>query len=237
MMKKVLLLMAVLALASCQFGNKGYDPKDALSFGLVGDVKEVYVTRSIVSTDSENDAVEEGMDEERLEMTFTEKGRITLDTYGNPYVYDEEGKFVKGFTENTVLVRDNKGRLETYDNMTEDYDGDFDVETYFTYTFSYDDQDRVILEELGGWEWGETYYLVYSGKKTYPVSATFTGYNENWNEEGTIEYEYISFDDRGNWTERKQIIDYVGYEEDCEDEAENHTTVYLQKRRIIYWDL
>ena len=234
-MKKLFLLLAVLSLASCQLFQKGYDPKDALSFGLVGDVKEVYVTKSVVSTDADEDAIEYGLDEERLDMTFDEKGRITLDPYGCPYVYDEDGGFVRGYTDDTVMLRDKKGRLEAYDNTTDDYETDFDVETFFSYNFTYDARGRVIVEELSGWEWSETYYLVYSGKPAYPVSATFTAYNENWNEEGTIEYEYLSFDDHGNWTERDQIVNYVGYEEDCEDDAEAHTTVYHQKRRIYYW--
>lgn len=234
-MKRIVLLLAVFALASCQFGKNGYDPKDALSFGLVGDVKEVYVTKTVESTDTEDYMLQDGLDEERLEMIFDEKGRLTLDTYGDPYVYDEEGNFVKGFTEKTVMLRDGKGRLEAYDNTTDDYETDFDVETYFGYEFSYDAQGRVVREVIHGWEWSDTYDYVYDGKKVYPASATFQAYDENWNEKGTIEFQYILEDAHGNWTERVQVIKFIGYEEDCEDEAKSYTTVYRQKRRIIYW--
>ena len=89
-MKKIFIVMAVLALAACQQENKDYNPTDARTFWLTGDVKEVRISRAILSTTSEDEIGDPWVDDDELQMTFDEKGRVTLDGNGNVYVYDEE---------------------------------------------------------------------------------------------------------------------------------------------------
>ena len=234
-MKKSFLLLAVLALAACQ--PKSNEPSDALSFGLLGDVKEVYVTQATLSTTQEDMEISDEPGVERLEFTFDANGRITLDTFGDVYVYDENGAFIAGCSEQTELERDELGRLVRYDNTNLDWDEfeDLDIEHFFTYTFGYDDQHRVITEEIGGWEWFDTYHYTYDGKKVYPASATLDSGVEGWSEEGTIQFEYTAFDAKGNWTERIQTITIKGYEYDDEENAETWTDVIKQNRRFVYW--
>lgn len=236
-MKKLWIIPAVLAVAACQ--PKENKPSDALSFGLLGDVKQVYLTQSIVSsTDEDLAEVVPTTGEERLEFTFDAEGRITLDTYGLPYEYDADGAFVRGIGKKTVLERDTEGRLASYDNMhveeEDDYE-DLDIESFFSYTFEYDNQNRVSKEEIGGWEWCDTYEYTYEGDKVYPVSATFMSGSEGWNEEGDIQFEYTAFDAKGNWTERLETFHVKAYEEGFEEEAQEYTTVYKKVRRVIYW--
>lgn len=234
-MKKLFLLLAVLATASCQTKQNG--ASDALSFGLLGDVKEVYVTRTVLSTTDEEVELTDEPGAERLEFTYDADGRITLDTYGNVYAYDADGNFVKGTCDSTTMERDGKGRLMKYDNTNMAWDefSDLDIEHFFEYEFGYDDQNRVNREEIGGWEWTETYYYTYDGKKVYPASATFESYSEGWCEEGTIQFEYTALDDKGNWTERIETITLTGYEDGDKDNATTTTEVIKQNRRFVYW--
>lgn len=241
-MKKLFIVLAVLALAACQQENRNYNPADARTFGLTGDVKEVRLSRAMLSTSSEDEIGDPWMENDELEMTFDEKGRVTLDSYGNVYVYDEEGNFVRGSSEITEMARDEKGRIAYYNNavMSEDDDyEDFDFEHFFQIEFSYDDQGRAVTEDMGGWEWGSTYTNVFEGKKVYPASASFEGGYEGMVEEGTVKYDYVKFDARGNWTERNVTTVTKTYEEpwegDPEPEIETETTETLERRTIRYW--
>lgn len=237
-MKKLLIIPAVLAVAACQ-PKQNNGPSDALSFGLLGDVKEVYVTQSIESsTDEDLAEIVPTTGEERLEFTYDADGRITLDTFGLPYEYDADGAFVGGSGKKTTLERDAKGRIVSYDNThvedEDDYE-DLDIESFFSYVFDYDNQNRVVKEEISGWEWCDTYEYTYEGDKPYPASATFVSGAEGWNEEGDIKFEYTAFDDKGNWTERLETYTVKAYEEGFEEEAQNYTTVYKKVRRFVYW--
>ena len=234
-MKKSYLLLAALALAACQ--PKSNEPSDARSFGLLGDVKEVYLTQSALSTTQEEMEISDEPGVERLEFTFDANGRITLDTYGDVYEYNDAGEFVKGNSDNTTLERDELGRLVNYDNTNLDWDEveELDIEHFFAYTFGYDDQHRVTFEEITGWEWMDTYHYTYEGNKVYPASATFDSGVEGWAEEGSIQYEYTAFDAKGNWTERIKTVTVKGYDIDDEENAETWTDVIKQVRRFVYW--
>lgn len=237
-MKKSYLLLAVLALAACQPKQKVNGPSDALSFGLLGDVKEVYLTQTTLSSTQEGIEISDEPGVERLEFTFDAEGRITLDTFGGVYEYNDAGEFIKGDSENTELERDGLGRLVSYDNTNLDWDEleeEFDFEHFFAYTFGYDDQHRVVTEELSGWEWMDTYEYTYDGDKVFPASATYEGDAEGWTEEGNITYEYTAFDAKGNWTERIKTVSVKGYDFDDEENAETWTDVIKQVRRFVYW--
>jgi hypothetical protein len=235
-MKKSYLLLAVLAVAACQPGQDN-KPSDARSFGLLGDVKEVYLTQTTLSSTNEMYEVTDEPGVERLEFTFDAKGRVTLDTYGSVYEYNAAGEFVKGDSDFTELERDEQGRLASYDNTNLEWDelDEFDFEHFFAYTFGYDARHRVVSEELNGWEWIETYTYTYDGDKVYPASATFEGDSEGWTEEGEISYEYTAFDAKGNWTERTKTVTVKGYDIDDEENAETWTDVVRQVRRFVYW--
>ncbi|MBR5724195.1 MAG: hypothetical protein IKX62_02315 [Bacteroidales bacterium] len=241
-MKKIFIVMAVLALAACQQENKDYNPSDARTFWLTGDVKEVRISRAILSTTSEDEIGDPWVDDDELQMTFDEKGRVTLDGNGNVYVYDEEGNFVRGSSEITEMTRDAQGRIATYNNanVPEDADyEDFDFEHFLHVDYTYDAQGRPVTEDMGGWEWGTTYTYEYEGQKVYPSGGSFEGGYEGIVEEGTITYEYLKFDAKGNWTERNVMIVTNTYEEpwegDPEPEVETVTTETLERRTISYW--
>lgn len=235
-MKKSYLLLAVLAVAACQ-PRQDNNPSDARSFGLLGDVKEVYLTQTTLSSTNEAYEVSDEPGVERLEFTFDADGCITLDTFGDVYEYNETGEFLRGDSEYTELERDEQGRLVSYDNTNLEWDeiDDFDIEHFFAYTFGYDDSHRVITEELSGWEWMETYEYTYDGDKVYPASATYNGDAEGWIEEGEIRFEYTAFDAMGNWTERTKTVTTKGYEFDDEENATTWTDVVKQVRRFTYW--
>lgn len=235
-MKKSYLLLAVLAVAACQ-PKQDFKPSDALSFGLLGDVKEVYLTQTTLSSTNEAYEVSDEPGVERLEFSFDVNGRVTLDTYGGVYEYNDAGEFVKGDSEYTELERDGLGRLVSYDNTNLDWDEleDFDIEHFFSYTFGYDDRHRVVTEELSGWEWMEVSQYTYDADKVFPAKATFESDMEGWTEEGEISYEYTAFDPRGNWTERIKTVNAKGYDFEDEENATTWTDVVKQVRRFTYW--
>ena len=91
-MKKIsiLALSAVVLFAAC---NPKYNPNDARTFGLKGDVKEVRLSEEVPSEPGDPMPEDGCFDQDQLEMTFDEQGRVTLDPYGNVYEYDGEGGF------------------------------------------------------------------------------------------------------------------------------------------------
>ena len=235
-MKKSYLLLAVLAVAACQ-PKQDNKPSDARSFGLLGDVKEVYLTQTTLSSTNEMYEVVDEPGVENLEFTFDAQGRVTLDMYGSVYEYNDAGEFVLGDSEFTELERDEKGRLAAYDNTNLEWDEleEFDIEHFFAYRFGDDDQNRVISEELTGWEWINVCEYTFDGNKVYPASGTFESDAEGWTEEGDIRFEYTAFDAKGNWTERIKTVNTKGYDFDDEENAETWTDVVKQVRRIVYW--
>ena len=242
MKKTILLLAALFFLAACQpKGNGNYNPNDARTFGLSGDVKTVMLSSALKSVDGE--AVEEddawlGVDE--LALAFDEAGRVLKDAYGDPYEYDEAGNFVRGYNDKTTMTRDEKGRLTEYDNATLDYEDDFDyedlnIEEVFRVGYTYDAQGRAAEVEMSGWEWMSTEHYVYEGKNVYPASYTFETFEEGYVEDGTVTYAYTEFDSKGNWIERTVTTNSRLYEEDLEEEAENSSRVIVERRAITYW--
>jgi len=203
-MKKIsiLALSAVVLFAAC---TPKYNPNDARTFGLKGDVKEVRLSEAVPSEPGDPSSEDCWLDQDQLEMTFDAQGRVTLDPYGNVYEYDEEGHFLGGQVPNTEVVRDTDGRLVSYDNTAFDdfEDVRFDIGTFSITRYTYDAKGRPATADINGWEWGTVYTYTYDGSKVYPASATFEGVSEGWLEAGTVGYEYTKFDARGNWTERK----------------------------------
>ena len=232
-MKKysILTLAALLGLAACQ-------PKtapDVTTFGFQGDVKEVFLY--VMDLDEE----ETGEAESALEYTFDAQGRVTRDEYGHTYQYDADGLLTGSRVPGTELLRDQQGRILSYDSTSFDDWGeeDFDIMDFFKAKFSYDAKGRPVTEELNGWEWESTRTNSFTGNNVFPSTATFVSASEGWNEEGTISYTYTEFDARGNWTERTVRTETKSWEEPWEEnmEPEVETTVseVRQRRVIAYW--
>lgn len=239
-MKKSILFLTVAALAAASCSQSS---PDITTFGLKGDVKEVWFTDELVAA-SELDGEELGegtVSENELQMRFDEQGRVLRDVYGNTYEYDADGNFVRGQLRGTELERDAKGRILRYDSTNfEDWDSeDFDIVAFFAVTFTYDGKGRPQAADTNGWEWNTTYSYAYNGGNVYPASATYEGGAEGWIEEGTITYEYVSFDEKGNWTERFVSTVNKSWEEPWEEgmEPEIDTVTYKHRecRTITYW--
>lgn len=237
-MKKIafLLMAAAVALVSCQKGGK--TSPDVRTYGMTGDVREVYLYTMDPELEDDESAGE------MLEFSFDEKGRVTEDDYGNIFIYDTDGSLLQATAAHSELTRDAQGRIVKYvnsifDDEGEFYDEDLDVFDSCEIEYTYDAKGRVVTEEYYGWEWGSTYTYEYDGDAFYPSRLTYSGYNEGWNEEGTVTYRYLAFDDKGNWTEREvnQVMNSYEepWEENQEPEIETEEQTIRQRRVFTYW--
>lgn len=233
-MKKysILTLVALLGLAACQ----SKPASDVTTFGFQGDVKEVVL--HVMDPDEEETGSVEGV----LEYTFDAQGRVTQDEYGHTYQYDADGLLTNARVPGTELLRDQQGRIISYDSTSfDDWGGDedFDIMDFFSVKYSYDAKGRPVTEEITGWEWEGTYTNTFEGNNVYPSTITYESSSEGWIEEGTITYFYTEFDAKGNWIERSVRTETKCWEEPWEEnmEPEVETTVSeLRQRRVItYW--
>ena len=136
------------------------DIPDRLTFGLVGDVKEVQIS----ITDNSDDMVDDPINEEQV-MTFDKEGRVTRDIHDCEYVYDTQGRFIKGEKEYTKMVRDKKGRIKSYETRLDDEDAEC-----YCYTYEYDLNGRPTTIGLQLWEGVYTHTFTYSGNNIYQLS-------------------------------------------------------------------
>ncbi len=233
------LMIAVLALvASCRNGADNneskavnYDATDARTMGLLGEVKEVKVA-AIFGFSENGDEVTDGY---QLQAVFDENGRVLLDRWGNKYEYDAEGNFVKGSSDIAKVTRDDKGRLVGYHNMPTYYTQAIDYYHYISLELSYDEKGRVVSEEIGRWESGNTNTYIYEGDNIYPQRNSFIGGESITVTKGTSVYKYISFDKKGNWIEREVITEAVSTSEGDEENPDAYKLEYTEKREIVYW--
>ena len=200
------------------------DTPDRRTFGLIGNVKEVQIS----ITDNSEDIVDDPILEDQL-MTFDEKGRITRDINDCEYVYDAQGNFIKGAKEYTKMERDEKGRIKCYETRLDDEDPDC-----YRYTYRYDTKGRPTTIELLLWEGLYTNTFTYSGDNVYPDKLAIEGDEEGDHYSIVVTYEYKSFDEQGNWTERvcntETRITSLG---DTDITQESMST--LEQREIIYY--
>ena len=214
--------------------NLDYNTTDAKTFGLNGCVEKV-VTTTYVAT-LEGDKLVKGMISNRTDSltTFDEKGRVTLDSYANPYIYDADGKFIKGRSKESKMTRDKEGRITNYSNRenANHWEG-------YDYSFEYDKQGRIKAIEWGGWEEGESYALTYKDDKLYPSSMHIDGQACADIYKTDIRYKYTKFDEKGNWTAREMYFDimqtteeYEGNENPAKDYSKEY---YIQERTITYY--
>ena len=193
-----LALLGLMMLAGCDgpktagggAEEEGYNPQDALTFGLVGDVKEVRL--SVAKRSNLLPGEDPWVEDDELLMTFDEHGRVTLDPYGNVYVYDEKGRLVKGLSKKTKLTRDDEGRLGNYDN--EQGLNDRDMRHF---TFTHDAKGRLLTVEQIYWEAITTDSMIYEGSKVYPAKTITEGQAEAETYKVTTTYKYVKTDATG----------------------------------------
>lgn len=233
-----LVIAALTLVASCRNGaddNGGkavnYVATDARTMGLLGEVKEVKVA-AIFGLDEKGEEVTDGY---QLQAIFDENGRVLLDNWGNKYEYDAEGNFIKGSSDIAKVTRDEQGRLVGYHNMTTDYTQAIDYDHYISLDLSYDEKGRVLREEVGRWESGNTNTYVYEGDNIYPQRNYFVGGETITVTKGTSVYKYTSFDKKGNWIEREVITEAVSTSEGDEENPDAYKLEYTEKRVIVYW--
>ena len=230
--------MAGFALVSCQTAQKTTSP-DLRTFGMKGDVKNVFYSVLLLETSSEEEQGDPWLEQDELLMSFDRDGRVIRDENGNTYEYDDKGNFVEGLSDKTVLTRDDKGRIVHYDNTDVDWESDdVDIYDFVNVVYTYDDKGRVATEENTGWEWMTTYTYHYDGDNIYPSSIDYESFIEAWVENGTITYDYLAFDAKGNWTERIIKDSSEGYEEPWDDQEPEIEKSYQEVRQtleIIYW--
>ncbi len=260
----ILIVAAVLAFASCKSGqnkqtlatqqtkvtnsesetsqssveNTKYNPADARTFGLVGPVQEVRLSKALLSTTSTEEQGDPWLENDELEMTFDEYGRVTLDGLGGcKYVYDENGNFIRGFSDKTTMERDATGRIVSYVNTN--IDGveysDINFAEYVAKSFEYDELNRVAKAAYSGWEWKTDNVYEYFGGNVYPKKVVYETAAESLIIKGTITYEYLKYDQYGNWLERNVTLE----EETCDygetEPFERLENVYLERRTIKYY--
>lgn len=237
-MKKItfLLMAAALAVISCDKG--GQTLSDVRTYGLTGDVAEVFL--STMDPALEEEGEDPWLDRDLLMFSFDELGRVTEDDYGSQFEYDDQGNVVTKYLE---VTRDAKGRIV---KVAKDYlddegallDEDLDVLECLEVEYTYDEKGRVVTEDYDGWEWSNVYNYEYESDAIYPSKATCKGSGEGYIDEITITYEYLSFDDKGNWTSRKVNKVVKSYEEPWEEnpepEVEITESTTREDRRITY---
>lgn len=218
--------------------NSKYNPNDARTFGLVGPVQEVRYSKALLSTTSTDEQGDPWFEYNELELTFDEYGRVTQDGLrGCKYVYDENGNFIKGFSDKTVLKRDDNGRIVSYVNTNvegEDY-SKINFDEYIGKTFEYDDLGRVAKQTQSGWEWMTDFTYTYFGGNVYPKTEKYDSTAESLVIEGTVEYEYLKYDKKGNWLERNSYVKETT--RDCGGAGDPETVEYeyLERRTIKYY--
>ena len=151
-----------------------YNTTDARSFGLYGCVAKVVTTTYMANL--EGDKLVKGIISNRTDSlaTFDEKGRVTLDPYANPYVYDADGKFIKGRSKASQMNRDKDGRVISYTNRENEnhWEG-------YSYEFSYDKEGCADIyktdiryrytkfDEQGNWTAREMYFDIMQTTEEY----------------------------------------------------------------------
>lgn len=208
---------------------------DIHAYGLKGDVREVRLSVLLINDEpgEENILVAD----EDLLMAFDEQGRVIQDDYGNKYTYDADGQYAGPYADFVEVVRDPKGRLLSYNNTgirEEDFE-DFDVMSYCDLTREYDARGRVVTETYNGWEWGYTVNYVYENDHIWPAVMSTDGFVEGFHERIGNTFEYLDFDDRGNWTRRRVTSVNTSCEDGFEEEAETFTQTTIETRTITYW--
>lgn len=198
---------------------------DVRSFGLLGNVKDVTVTVSEISSEGDVTTWEDSTQY----MKFDGNGRVLKDRYDNLYQYDDQGNFIFGLTEKSKMKRDGNGRIVFYENRMDEED-----DMGFTMNFEYDENDRIAKVTTVGWESTFEQTFTYNDDHVYPDRVNLESEDEGDHYSTVMTYTYKQFDSNGNWTERE--INTVS-KHTIEDEPEVETNEFksIEKRVIRYY--
>lgn len=198
-------------------------PTDVKCLGLAGNVKEVSVTVTDLSSETQ-----ESWEDSTQYMRFDEQGRVLKDRYDNLYKYDDKGEFVYGLSEKSKMKRDEKGRIVYYENrMDEEDDMGFDIK------FEYDGADRMTKSVMVGWEATIEDTFTYTDDHIYPDRQNMESEDEGDHFSTVVTYTYKKFDDNGNWTER-EVKSVSKHTIDGEDQGTEEYT-QNEQRKILYY--
>ena len=225
-----------------------YDPADASSFGLTGQVRSVS-TQQFATYESDGE-LKEDSPTGSYEMRFNPWGHIVRDEWGNEYGYDADGNYYRGNHTYTTVKRDKAGRITEYTD-TEANSGD---ESDLTMKFQYDKRGRLATVCLTSMVCHWTEKRHYQGTSLQPSnSETLICYEgEEGETKKSVTYSYTRYDEQGNWTERTCVTtttepaETMEYETDTEDEEEPEAesenpvkiteTITIEKRAIDYYE-
>jgi len=207
--------------------TKDNTPTDVHTFGMKGRVKEVRLSVADLLSANEEDS---WLEDNKLEMTFDEDGRVTLDFYENVYEYDETGKFLKGVTDYAAIERDKEGRIVKYSQVKDEED-----DAQFTYNIKYDEKGRMAEVNLLLWESTYTEKMSYTGDNPYFDKIVMKGDDQGDTYNAVTSYEYTKFDEQGNWTERTCTIESKTTDEEG-NEIDSSTQKTRQTRVITYYE-
>lgn len=160
-------------------------------------------------------------------VRFTPNGMISFilsaSSYGGDKIeeirtafeYDDTGKLTNA-TDKAVfpmlveIGRDEQNRIISYKRI--DKNSGMDSESAFEEIYLWNENGRIQRYELHGFEWSNSKTFSYDaeGRILKCVERSSDMGTETASEES---YEYISFDDKGNWTERIATIDRTVTEE------------------------
>ena len=212
-----------------------YNITDALSFGLKGHVQNV--TTQYYDTDTSSGQLTEGSCTSTREITFNERGLVTLDPWSNEYGYDADGNYYRGNHVYTKVQRDKEGKIIKYIDEEPKTDNEANV----TYSFTYDKNGRIKNLSRSGWSdvWTEKYQ--YHSGNLYPEKVIQEGtYEGGGAYSSTTTYRYNRFDDKGNWLERTCVISSTETEEEADEGFGEQTkieeTITIEKRTITYYE-
>ena len=208
-------------------------PIDLKAFGFKGKVAEVtYQSFSVENEDAEDLKATDlyTSDDAPDHYAFSKEGRIIEDPWNGVYHYNDQGDFIKGVNEKSVMRRDEQGRICFYRHAEDDED-----DCMFTNEFTYDAQGRITKIDRGFWEASIVEDFFYEGDSPYPNKRIYHRDDQGFSVDTETLYRYTKFDENGNWIERE--LRYTGTETDAFDESANTRWkgANIEKRVIRYY--
>lgn len=172
---------------------------------------------------------------------FNRRGYLEIDG-GVEYTYRADTVFLYGEDAQArmtaSLTYDAAGRLVA---QKLEYNPDAGGDGERSAEFSYDDAGRLAKAYTLLWEGAVETVYTYDAQGRLATRQE-TAYDYDGNTERTYTYEYVEFDDRGNWTERKSTVKSAviqpeeGYEHERSEIVHEPDAYQLEFRKITYYE-
>lgn len=173
---------------------------------------------------------------------FNRRGYLVFDGH-NKYTYRADTVFLYGKDAragmSVSLTYDAAGRIVAENR---EYEGNAEGDGAQSTEFSYDDAGRLAKSYTLLWEGGVETVYTYDAQGRLATRQETT-YDYDGNTERTYTYEYVEFDDRGNWTERKSTVKSTvrlqeeGYDVHERSEIMHEPDAYQEEfRKITYYE-